>query len=175
MSDIFVAFGRRGVSRDVFDITYQKTKESGWNPICQAGLIFNKLPDGFVDDIERIFSDSHKYIFDDALVFLKDNPTSKYILSFGDKLTQLKKIERAGITSYLDSVNITSDQSKKDFFGRLGGGRTMFIDDKPKVINTIKANFPGVFCVLMRRGLDLTVSPDIHADAIIRTFADFNI
>lgn len=174
MSDIFVVFNNYGVDREAFGSAYRQTKEDGWNPIRQAKLIFSKIPNGFIDDIERIFSDSHKYIFDDALAFLKDNPASKCILSFGDNRTQLNKIENSGIVRYFDSINITANHSKEDFFEGLGGdlSRVMFVDDKPKVINTIKVNFPDVFCVLMSRGFDPTTGLDIRADAIIRTFDD---
>lgn len=177
MSDIFVIFNRYGVSKEVFQTSYQQTKENGWDPIHQAGLILSKLPKSFVDDIERIFSEANKYIFNDALSFLQNSPISKSILSFGDERTQLKKIKNSGITSHLNSINITSDHSKKDFFEKLGRNLrgVVFIDDKPKVINTIKVNFPSVFCVLIKRSLDMTVEPDIQADAVIRTFDDLNI
>ena len=175
MGDIFVVFSHYNVGKKVFETTYRQTKKSGWDPIRQAKLLFKKLPKNFIDDIERMFSDSNKYIFDDALAFLQGSSISKNILSFGDRRTQLKKIENSGIVSHLDSINVTSDPSKKDFFEKLGrdSAKLIFIDDKPKVINTIKVNFPEVFGVLIKRDSSLDVKFNSLADAIIKTFDDF--
>jgi len=178
MGDIFLVFQRYGINKKDFDDTYQRIKELRgglWHPLNQAGLLFKILPMDFASNIERVFSNSRRYIFKDALAFLRSVKVSKSILSFGDEEAQLKKINNSDIVQYLSSVNITSDKSKKSFFEELGSGsgQIAFIDDKPLIVDTIKANFPDVFCVLMLRNQDNKLGLTKSADAIIKTFDDF--
>ncbi len=155
MENIFAVFHKFGIGRSDFNISYEKAKQihGSWSPFIQAKLVFAEIPAGFLEAIDSVFREAHEHIFADAKDFLSQSQTRNTILSFGDKKTQTLKIKNSKIDRYFESIIITSDSWKTDFFAkqRIDPLTMIFVDDRIKTVNAVKSAFPSVFCVLMKR------------------------
>ena len=87
------------------------------------------------DAIDKVLSDTKKYVFDDSIAFLKKlrSPKNKvYLLTYSVPETfefQKKKVENSGLINFFDEVIITSKQKCEldtDY------QNSVFVDDDPK-------------------------------------------
>ncbi|MEX1063926.1 MAG: hypothetical protein WD898_04010 [Candidatus Paceibacterota bacterium] len=155
MESISSVFHKFGISRGDFEVSYEKTKllHGSWNPFSQARLIFGDTPASFIKDMDSTFRRAHRHVFPDAKEFLSQSLTQNTILSFGDEEAQMLKIKNSKIDRYFESIIITSDSLKTDFFAKqkIETLTTVFVDDRVKTVDAVKSAFPSVFCVLMKR------------------------
>jgi FMN phosphatase YigB (HAD superfamily) len=96
--------------------------------------------------IENIHKQFPKFLFPDAVDFLKGIDRDKYevvLLSMGDKIYQKFKVESAGITNFFDKVYFT-DIQKWVYLQKLVKEKERFIliDDRSDTIFNVAKKFP---------------------------------
>jgi len=130
---------------------YKKFKKLGipYSPLTHLKFLSKKRRVNYkkiLATLNKLIRDSKKYVFSDAKKFLNHFPKSDlYLLSYGDLSFQRQKIKAAGVSKYFRRIVITDKNkaeiirklSKKDKFKK--GEKMIFIDDKRKHVNEIKA------------------------------------
>lgn len=177
IGDFFNLFQRYGATKEELLVGYAKATSDGklWDPIVWAGNIFFEIPPRLSNDIKILLENTDRYIYSDVQPFLAKNRAPKIMLSFGDENIQRTKISHSGIAHHFDPIVITQDKLKNNFFVQtsLRLDRTVFIDDRAAIIDSIKSNFPDVFCIRIKRpGSSYNNEPASFADREIENLFD---
>ena len=168
-------FRRAGISHDLYEKTYQQSKEKGhYDPRVHIRLAL-----GFVSTqssaqknlyarVTKFLEQSPRYLFQDAvdfLEFLKKEHIRAVLLSTGDLIFQKQKISKSGIEHLFDDVVIISEASKAHAIDAMirkeKSVRFMFIDDKKEVVEEIKKSLPDVYAIQMQRNMITTEASNI--------------
>lgn len=109
-----------------------------------------KLEDNIADFIKQ----GGKYVFDDAFRFLeKFSGQQLYILSYGNKEWQARKIENSGVGRCFEKIIIVNSE-KSNGIGMLFKSPNeciMFVDDRVEHIEDVKRSHPQTITVLLQR------------------------
>lgn len=94
-------------------------------------------------DIKILFEGLKQYVFGDVLPFLrKIDKEDLFLISYGEKKIQMKKIKEAGLDGYFNRIVITHD--KVDVINNIlkkiknRDDRIYFLDDRNKYIEEVK-------------------------------------
>ena len=177
-------FRHAGVSHDLYEKTYQQSKEKGhYDPRAHIRLAL-----GFVSSepsvqknlyarVTKFLEQSSRYVFKDVsdfLGFLKKEHIRAVLLSTGDPVFQKQKIAKSGIEHLFDDVVIISEASKLHAIDAMvrkeKSTRFMFIDDKKEVVEEIKKSLPSVHVVHMQRNMITTEASNL--DICISNFSE---
>lgn len=152
-----------GVSRDVFLETYTQIrasdKHSEYSPnkhLAALGKIINLDQTSAKKSIDKVVSHSQKYLYSDALTFLKKISSLGVpfiLLSCGDRDFQQKKISACGIKKYFTEIKIVQ-KSKNAVMKKLAkkyGGNLIFINDNIKETREAIKEIVNIQPILKRR------------------------
>ena len=117
------------ITQDYIDNYY---KENGIKPLDLVNHLCNEE---ITKDVDKLFKKANKYLYEDAIDFLKTKSFNNYILyTYGDIEYQNKKIDNCGILEYFDEIIITDDLKTNI---KLDYENGIFIDDNTKVIKEL--------------------------------------
>ncbi len=115
----------------------------------------SQLPQLKKDILTLIKKETHKFLFPDAIRFLKKYTPNLTLLTLGEEEVQGAKIEGAKIKKYFKEVIITRRIKAKDFkeilIPKYSKETLIFIDDKPNEVNSVEKKCPQVFTIRMKR------------------------
>lgn len=130
-----------GISQDIFFQTYAQirklSKDSEYSPgshLAALGKIINLDQTSAKKSIDEVVSHSQKYLYSDALTFLKKISSLGVpfiLLSCGDRDFQQKKISACGIKKYFTEIKIVQ-KSKNTAIKKLAkkyGDNLIFVND----------------------------------------------
>ena len=107
-------------------------KENGVKPLDLVNHLCNEV---ITVKVDELFKNAKKYLYKDAIEFLKTKSFNNYILyTYGDLDYQNKKIDNSGIKDYFDEIIIT-DSEKTNL--KLDYKNSVFIEDNTKVIKEL--------------------------------------
>ena len=171
-------FRKSGVSRAAYQNTYitSKQKSGGYyEPKYQLQILKKEIPKLDIKRhwkvVDALVTTAPYYIYPDAkrfLSFFKENGASLFIVSTGDFMYYKKKVFASGIARYCKKVYIVKNVSKNRKLGEIirssKRDRIIFLDDKKRVIDEIKKEFPNVFAIQVRRvhTREKSARADIH-------------
>jgi FMN phosphatase YigB (HAD superfamily) len=110
------------------------------------------------NDFQRLMNNSARYIFPDAIYFLKTIPKKKlFLLSYGDIVFQKNKIKNSGINKYFSKIIINTEnkinfilkECDKDI--KLFEEKIFFVDDRPDNLAKIEKAKKEIITIRMRR------------------------
>lgn len=120
---------KNNVSKEYIDNYY---KDHGVNPLDLVKSLNNNRINELV---EKLFKKAHKYLYKDAIKFLKNKSFNNYILyTYGYLDYQNKKIDNCDIKKYFDEIIIT-DNNKTELDIDYKNG--IFFDDNVDVIKEL--------------------------------------
>jgi len=156
------SFKKIGINQVLFKETFEEAKrgKQPYNPENQFKLIVQKKSDaslkGLRSNFEKILNKANKFLYSDVEPFLKKvcNKFDLYLVSYGDKNFQKKKIEKSGITKFFKKIVITTDINKSSTLKKFlrKNEKAVFVDDNPEALSTTKEKFPQVITIRMNRG-----------------------
>ena len=107
-------------------------EKNGINPLNLVNHLCNEV---ITEKVDELFKNAKKYLYKDAIEFLKTKSFNNYILyTYGDLDYQNKKIDNSGIKEYFDEIIIT-DSEKTNL--KLDYKNSVFIEDNTKVIKEL--------------------------------------
>ncbi|MFC1644711.1 HAD family hydrolase [Patescibacteria group bacterium] len=161
--DLVIIFGENGIlekEHKYFCDRYYKQDCVYGNACFNLERYLEFLNKKGIENIETIraqcddmFCDLSKYIFEDALEFLKNNKGhSLGILTFGDDDFQKIKITQSGIENFFDDISIVQGK-KSDVLKKIGieFSDTFFLDDRFENLEDVKGRFSEVKTILVDR------------------------
>ena len=176
-------FGRAGISKEMYEKTYQQTKKKGYYDsrihirlALGSGQGASVTEKNLFSQIKKFLDQSSRFIYGDVkkfLAFLKEEEISAILLSTGDAVFQKHKITRSGIEDFFDEVIIIPHASKIAdvdlILRKIKPVSAIFIDDKKEIVETVKNSLPSVYTVQICRSGG---APARNADLVARGFAD---
>lgn len=104
--------------------------------------------------MDIFLEDADRYVFSDVLEFLSRFPKqSLFILSFGERIFQEKKIMRSGVGSCVGTVIITQGSKTEEMQKYISNKteKVFFLDDRVQYMKEMKEVFPFVKTILVSR------------------------
>lgn len=161
VKDLKKKFYSFGVSEELFQRHYYDPKEKDkllrkYSPERQIDRISKEIEidsERLKKEVENIFRNTNKYIFSDAEPFLKNfDRKNLYLISFGDKKTQKRKIDNLKIIRYFNQVKILQGK-KSEVIKKLTGkeAEAYFIDDRTKFMDDVKKSIQQIKTILFKR------------------------
>lgn len=174
-------FERCGVPHRVYRAAYEETKarmRGGYRHDVHAALIRRELPRlnraRLEREITELLGRSHRYLYRDALPFLKywKNKGETLILASRGYQFQKKKVAESGIGPLFDEIvvrDIPKSKIIKRFIRRFRPRRIVFIDDTGSVLDEVKLRIPQALALQIVRRNGQARSD--RADAVLRSIA----
>ncbi len=176
-------FRRTGISRDVYEKTYQESKKKGYydpRVHIRLALGFASHESGIQKNlyarVTKFLNQSARFIYPDVfdfLGFLRRENIGVMLLSTGDSGFQQQKISKSGIGDLCDDVVIISGSSKVRaidlIMRREKPEHIIFIDDKKDVVEEIKKSLPSIYVIQMLR--NDTEKPANNTDLCVNNFS----
>lgn len=176
-ADYAAVFGALGITPDVYEQTYRKTKTDAngmYSPRRHLRILRTLNPRLRASDIqkrvEELVSKSRRYVFADAVPFLRaaSKNARLCLVTTGDAF-QRTKIESSGLKGFFEHVEIVSKGSKvaaiKKIMSRYPPQTTAFVDDKQEVVEEIKKRLPEIRVVQIVRLASGGTSKNVDAHA----------
>ena len=138
-----------GVSdEDVYNIRNQSTGLFNLDELANSIDQKYNLSKKYLDEVNALYN--RKYLYDDVIDFLEKNyqKYDLYILTYGEKNYQQKKIDCCNIRDYFKDVIITSDKGKENIDYQSG----WFIDNNPKELETLSRVGASKIIRIKRKG-----------------------
>ncbi len=128
-NDLIDLLKQNGVTEDYINNYY---KENGMNPIALVRSIKNR---SLQREYRKHFDNTKKYIYPDAIEFLKNKKDNQFILyTQGYLENQYKKIIHSGIVKDLDGIIVCKSPKTEIDIDYQNG---IFIDDNTKIIKEL--------------------------------------
>lgn len=144
LKDFYAIINKYQIPKDIFMKCQNQCKKQGFNP----GIILDKVAkeyefdENIYHEIDNLLKDSHKYLYKDAIKFLKELKKLGYqiiILTKGNEEYQREKIMYSNIDEYYSELIVTmKHKGKLDIDYQEG----IFIDDNPIEIESILKRKP---------------------------------
>lgn len=167
--DIKKAFADNGIGEKLFQksyIDYPVRDKSGkikkYDPWKHIQILEKEYKfDGkrLKEEIDEIVKNSHRYIFSDALNFLKIfSPDDLYIVSYGDNKFQEKKIFNSKLAMLIRKA-VVNDNLKSISLSQLSKSEKInfsfetayFLDDRVEQVESVKKAYPEIITFLIKR------------------------
>jgi len=156
-------FEKLGVDEKLFQETFQKSKGHGrdYNPERQFKLIKREKPEISLKEQKRTFNkilnQAEKFVYPEVLTILNEFQKRGYelfVLTYGEGSFQPRKVDRSKIGKFFKKILITRDIKKVSDFRKFfkKDEKTVFVEDNPNVLLSIKTAFPEVITVRINRG-----------------------
>ncbi|MFA6027450.1 MAG: hypothetical protein WC752_00805 [Patescibacteria group bacterium] len=138
-----------GMSLADWEKDYQKNKKKFTHYNYKQQI--KNLPLANQKKFLNILKNSNKYLYKDAIIFLRSIKNNKIILlSKGEPSLQEQKIINSGVKKYLQIK--TTDRPKVEFIKKIKNKENIiFINDRGKEIDEIKKVYPNVYVIWVRR------------------------
>ncbi|KKP96309.1 MAG: hypothetical protein US25_C0011G0007 [Candidatus Moranbacteria bacterium GW2011_GWE1_36_7] len=159
-------FFENGISNEIFDKYYNDPNDSRAIKTFDPWLQIERIYDNEVEVdreklnnlVRKFISDMSGYIFVDVLAFVNIVGVKNiFIVSFGEREFQTKKVLNSGIGKFIPNIVIT-DTSKAEAIAKIleneknnTSENIFFIDDRSEQIRDVKEKFPNVITVLVKR------------------------
>lgn len=171
-----------GISRPVFDTAYAATKKKhngGFRYATHLAAIKHLSPRADARLLRRnlyaLIARLPDFVYPEALSFLSNCRARGETLALlsGGCATQRRRVSASGLTRFFQTITVTEAPLKVQPMGallrRFREDRTIFIDDKKKIIDAIKRRYPTVRAIhmLRRKGEEQSM----HADAVLHNLA----
>lgn len=178
-------FDAHGIPRDVQARTATALKDGtagGWySPEKHIALLAEACH--FDDarlrsDIDDALLDMQGLLFPgvvDFLSLMKERSHTLFIISYGDRAFQMKKIHGTGIEHFFEKILVTQEDKVVALDGehRAEKEDTWFVEDRVRYIASVKKTWPGITTVLMcqadGRYRDI---PDEFCDFVVTTWGE---
>ena len=135
-------------------------KKNGVAPLALVNSLCNEV---ITEKVDKLFKNAKKYLYKDAIDFLKTKSFNNYILyTYGDIDYQNKKIDNCDILEYFDEIIITDDIKTNIKLDYKNG---IFVDDNTKVIKDLLDN--GVSTIYRIKRSNNTHSDEVLNDSRI--------
>lgn len=157
--DLVKAMRDVGISERVYHDAYAQV--TNWKMFTAEALSnrLNRLTGIAADKIrnalESVAGSSGKHVYPDTAAgfkALKDQGHDLYILSWGDKSWQMKKINASGLLPFCKEV-LSVSQLKADYLKTWAppDARIVLVDDKPAELKAVQESGQGISLIRMRR------------------------
>lgn len=165
--DLTKVFIKNGISCPEFDISYRsfswnlRGKPRYYDPQEQIDFLSSEKDidrKKLMKNINSLMVDLRKYIFKDFYKFIKYFPKKElYLITYGNKKFQEKKVRNSGISKYFERIVIT-DRPKANAIEKLikrdkikKGEILYFIDDRIEYIENVKKKYPKIATFFIKR------------------------
>lgn len=165
-------FGRFGVSPKMFRQSYRWVKKNslGYDAKKHLAILLKFLP-GVLDKkkaqraIDKFLKTARNFIYPDAKKFLKQARKNHdlILLTYGSKKWQQTKVKNSGLAPLFKKIIYTQDLFKqeplKKILPKFKNQMAVFVDNDPRVLESIRQKHPGIFTVqIIRPGIFLKKS-----------------
>lgn len=150
-------FKKHGISEEVFKKYYYKEKQiNNGSKKYNFNKHLKRISRNLNIDIKNLKSDINKFLFSTEKFIFRDvkktlgnfKKDDLYILSYGDKKFQNKKIKNSGIADYFKKI-IISHKDKQSFLKEKKP--FYFLDDRVAHLENIKKIYPFAITILIKR------------------------
>jgi len=175
-------FRRRGIPRRVHQFAYTESKtlhRGGYRHDLHLALMQKRIPTLRIPDIERdiqkFLTHSARYLYGDALPFLRywQSKGEALVLVSSGNAFQKKKVRASGLDAFFRRVVVADTIDKvapvRTAVRRSKDSVVFFIDDRKKFIDAVKRAFPRIRALQMIRRHDQKRST--RADAMVPNLA----
>ncbi|MCX8190988.1 MAG: HAD-IA family hydrolase [Candidatus Aenigmarchaeota archaeon] len=155
------AYRKFGIDEKLFfDKYYESRKMSEYyKPYLHLRLLKESVKDfslkEFKKELEGVLSRCSDFLYPDVIPFLQEfsSSTDLYLVSFGQRWFQKKKIDECKIERYFKKIYITRDSSKVSVLRKIfkKGIDIFFVDDSEEVLREVKKAYPSVITVKIER------------------------
>ena len=133
---------------DVYNIRNQSTSLFSLDNLANSIDQKYNLGEKFLNQVNDLYKS--KYLYDDVIDFLEKNyqKYDLYILTYGEKNYQQKKIDCCNIRHYFKDIIITSDKGKEN----IDYQNSWFIDNNPKELEILSKAGASKIIRIKRKG-----------------------
>ncbi len=165
--DLIKVFIKNGISRPEFNRSYRgfsgnpRRKPGCYDPQEQIDFLSSEKDidrKKLMKDIDSLMVDLKKYVFKDSYKFIKHFPKKElYLVTYGNKKFQEKKVRNSGIGKYFKRIVIIN-RPKADAIEKLikrdkikKGEGLYFIDDRIGHVKNVKKKYPRAATFFIKR------------------------
>lgn len=161
--DYIRLFKTFGIPVSLYESAYRelKNKKGFYDPEAHIAILQKKKPglkkDGLIKKINSFVKNSSRYIYKDAIPFLKFFKKRRYdlvLLSTGHEYQNLK-IKNSKIIHFFKEIIIIPNFSKTESVAKILknylGKPSVFIDDKKEVVDEVKKEIPNIYIIQLAR------------------------
>lgn len=163
-ADFEKVFSRFGIAEDVFRENYYNYFPNRKNSPVRTYILEKHL-----EKIGKIISfdgaalkkcilnfliDTQKYIFSDSKYFFQRfSPSELFLISYGGRNFQRKKIKNTQLEKYFSTIKISSGQKSQDIcpWVKKSKERKFFLDDRVHYLEEVKKCLPEIITILIQR------------------------
>lgn len=164
-ADFKEMFLTQGISGDIFDKYYNDPNDTRaiktfdpWKQLARMKSEINLNTVEITKLVNEYIADMSRYVFDDVKDFVAAiGAENIWLLSYGEKEFQIKKIKNSAIAKLIPRVIVTDESKAAEMKkilpapGKQKEGEVYFLDDRLEQIREVKNIFPTVRTILIKR------------------------
>lgn len=168
-SEIQKIFAKYGIAADLFEKTYQLSKndKNYWQPKKQLDLLTKGITPikkrRILDEINLLFKKSKDFLYSDTILVLRKlsfgcrkHNLKVILLTYGNPVVQRAKIKNCRLAKFFDKIIIAKTPAKKKELSKIitqtdQDEKVILIEDRGSIIDPLKKQSRGLIAIHIQR------------------------